>query len=523
MHDLIDKSSEGLVQAWMHQQPTQDFFENCREALRALSNRRNSGLEGITPETIAQLLDQSKEVADLSKNILKKVFSFYKNERPELLDQLNRTFEHTARKASASPEYARVYHPATEAELQEAVRNAAQDGLSIRTIGSNHSPDRCYYTDGLRIVLDRYNSVLSHEGNLVTAQAGMQLRTFVRYLENHGQALPSLGGIQEQTLGGFFSPGSQGGTLHHSAGQSIVSIRVVLADGSVTQVNRGDEHFNAFAVSFGTLGVISTYTFETVPSYSVKGFEEPCSFQDVLDNFIDWSRDNDWARVMWWVPIHECEVLLSNKVARTNAEYAPKPFTRFKQMSANTVLYAASRNRTLINMTQPSFVHSERTEFETLWTTGISQEDGLGVDLLPHVYSEMYLPVEQAPDAFMSLYEFYKRHPHLAPTMPFEIYCSPASPYWMHPAYNQPSVRFNLIWYGHDIVSELDFFRPVWEHMKEFKFRFHWSKAAPTWPEFGSQQLEHWDDFLALREKLDPQQLLLNPHYRRVLGIPELK
>ena len=54
---------------------------------------------------------------------------------------------------------AEVAHPSTDAELAAVVKSAAARGRRVKVVGSGHSFTACALTDGVQVVLDRYNNV----------------------------------------------------------------------------------------------------------------------------------------------------------------------------------------------------------------------------------------------------------------------------------------------------------------------------------------------------------------------------
>jgi FAD/FMN-containing dehydrogenase len=259
------------------------------------------------------------------------------------------------------------YHPATEAELASLIRAAAESGAQLRVMGSTHSVWRAIVTDAFDgpatpaaefvVVLDRYTTVFAAQNDpadpaarLVEVQAGCHIgisparpvqervierpeRTHVRApspwhdgrwdrsltsILHHrdGLALPDLGGISHQTIAGYLSTGSAGGTVKWSLHESIVKMRVIDASGRVVELTRdgGDaEWFRAAGIGLGLCGVISTVTLRCVPAYDISGREtisatrsaadmdfygdRPGSGLPSLEQFL---LDTDYTRLMWW-------------------------------------------------------------------------------------------------------------------------------------------------------------------------------------------------------------------------------
>jgi len=263
------------------------------------------------------------------------------------------------------------YHPATEDELAALVRHAREVGGQLRVMGSTHSVWRAIVTDRFSgpstprgeftVVLDRYVRVFEAaidpadpRGRLVEVQAGchiglaptrpVQARIVERPDRSHigdtspwhegswensltailhhrdGLALPDLGGITHQTIAGYVSTGSSGGTVKWSIHDAIARLRVIDGAGRVTELTPdGDDPdwFRAAGIGLGLCGVISTITFRCIPTFDIVGREtvsatrrandldfygdRPTSGLPSLEQFL---VDADYARLMWWPQRH---------------------------------------------------------------------------------------------------------------------------------------------------------------------------------------------------------------------------
>lgn len=260
------------------------------------------------------------------------------------------------------------YHPVNEEELCELVKDAARDGKQLRVLGSTHSVWRSIVTDNFNgpktpdrevpVVLDRYTRVFEARTNpadasgktkLVTVQAGchvglapdrpVQARIIERPFDSDvrqpspwhegsweasftstlhhrdGLALPDLGGITHQTVAGFISTGSAGGTVKWSVHDAIVELRVIDGLGEVHTLTFDaprKDWFCAAGVGLGLCGVISTITFACEPTYDIVGSETISHANDSPDLDFYGSRggvvptleqfllQTDYTRLMWW-------------------------------------------------------------------------------------------------------------------------------------------------------------------------------------------------------------------------------
>jgi FAD/FMN-containing dehydrogenase len=106
-----------------------------------------------------------------------------------------------------------------------------------------------------------------------------------------------------------------------------------------------------------------------------------------------------------------------------------------------------------------------------------------------------------------------------------EIYAATASDFWLDPSYKQPMIRIDVFWFSKnagDPAIKGGFFEQFWQLLKPFGFRLHWGKFLPEydypeWVQYYHEQLPRLQDFLALRERMDPQNLFLTDYWKRHL------
>ena len=165
------------------------------------------------------------------------------------------------------------YHPTSEEQIVALVKKAYAEGLQVRCRGASHSIAWAIYTDpgpgdkpvpnkvseqrppqgpNINIMLDQYYKLewLDEQNGVVEAEAGMHLGydpedpTHTSTLDNSllyqafkkGWALEDLGGITHQTVGGFISSGSSGGTLIYRFEENLLAFRVI--DGGIHRLVR---------------------------------------------------------------------------------------------------------------------------------------------------------------------------------------------------------------------------------------------------------------------------------------------
>lgn len=181
-----------------------------------------------------------------------------------------------------------VYRPSSLEELRRAVTSAG----TVRLVGTGHSFNACaagadtlVHTDGLQRVLS-----FDPARRLVKVEAGLKLKTLNPWLEERGLALPSLGDIAEQAMGGLVSTGTHGTGLEwgsFSDARSLVALELVRADGSVVELSADRPSdapaLEAARLGLGALGALYSLTFRVVDAHSLVFTSRVVSLAEALD------------------------------------------------------------------------------------------------------------------------------------------------------------------------------------------------------------------------------------------------
>ena len=212
----------------------------------------------------------------------------------------------------------------TTASIQDLIRTGVERNISIRAVGGAWSFTNIAATDGILLATQRLNyrfalpqSQLQQQygtGELpVFLQCGISIADINRYLDTRGQALPTSGASNGQTIAGALSTGTHGSAVAFGAIQDCVvavhvatgpdttvwierASRPILADDMIARfgatIIRDDSVFNAALVSFGCFGIILGVAIEPVPAYFLHAWRQPIALTSAVWQAI---RDLDFA------------------------------------------------------------------------------------------------------------------------------------------------------------------------------------------------------------------------------------
>ncbi len=416
-----------------------------------------------------------------------------------------------------------VTTPATESELRSFLAGGSG---KVRMIGSRMSPGRL-----LELAADGDTLLdLSHVGGPVavtddtaTFAGSTTLDDVYATLTRLGRMpLSAPGVIASQTLAGALATGTHGQGLHQSSIADAASmIRMVLADGSVAEFERGHPWFPAVQLGLGSLGVITEVTLRTRPS-PVYTCRKSAVGAETLDVELEtWNRDNVMVKA-WWFP-QEGQVQVWAAQEADEGEVS-RYLAGGSELIEHTATSAAMNDtvdetlRQLRDDTQivdgdgkPLRTVSRFRDFTDV-TGDVYQVFCRGI-ATPQINVEIGVPLARAGEVIRTIKAW---HAATRPRMhyPVILRCTGPSTAWLSPAYGQETCYFGfVVYYAEDgsLSAEGEsFLRAVESVLAREGGRPHWGKyfdeAQYDWP----ARYPQWDAFREVREALDPEHRFAN-------------
>jgi hypothetical protein len=436
---------------------------------------------------------------------------------------------------------------------------------------------------GINVMLDRMNQIEFDDANMqVKVEAGCHFgvdpfdptktssrqNALVYQMQERGWALPITGGIIHQTMGGFLGTGSSGGSLKHSLNAAIVQLELLDGLGNKRTFRRSDnddDPFFAVGVSLGLLGVITSVIFQCEPTFNVGGKEITTGYGDCAYDLFgevgstwptlqDFFLHTEYGRCMWWPQrgIRKMVVWQASRLTGEPEKPFPKRYNEFPEFPpgstwlCNMLVGVLMRFFKRLNpppartvpgtvidtLLKPVFTclanlflasgAAGSQKFREAWCDALPMDNRVDYFWTPTEFSEMWVPVEKTQAVMRALRDHYERSDLTqVGTYSVEIYGTPQSRFWLSPAYQQDVVKFDMFWFGKNHGDPAQVFYPqFWQIMRQFDCRFHWGKYMPVDPAYLREQYPRWDDFMALRQELDPHQVFVTPYWRERLGIP---
>ena len=414
----------------------------------------------------------------------------------------------------------RVATPASPQEVAETIRDAAARGLTVKPVGSGHSFTAAAVTDGVQIRLGNLARLrgADHATRLVTAEAGMPLWRLNELLAEQGLALTNMGDIQAQTVSGAIGTGTHGtGRTSASIAAQVAGLEIVLADGSIVACN-ADSHpdlFEAARISVGTIGVITAVTFRTEPTFLLEAREEPMRLDEVLGRFDELRTENEHFEFFWFPHT----AMTTTK--RNNRSQGPaKPLSRRREwledeFLSNTVFSGICRVGRAAPRAIPAINKLSSKALSARTYVDRSDRVFTSPRTFKFVEMEYSLPVEAAVPALREVEKMITRQ-GLRISVPVEVRCAPADDLWLSTAYGRDSVY--LAFHMFQGMDQTVYFDQAEEIMVAHGGRPHWGKLHSREHDYLAEAYPRFADFLAVREKTDPDRVFANAYTRRIFG-----
>jgi FAD-linked oxidoreductase len=417
----------------------------------------------------------------------------------------------------------RVAVPAGTDALVAEVNRARGSGDTVKMVGTGHSFTAIAAPEGTMLRPDAMTGVVAVDraAMTVTARAGTTLKQLNRELEALGLSLHNMGDIAEQTLAGAVSTGTHGtGGTAASLSAQLVGLELVAGTGELLRATTS-EHADVLEmarVGLGALGILTTTTFRVEPLFVLEAHEQPMSWDDALGSFDEMTATSDHVD-MYWFPHTDRMLTKRNRRLGTDLSLAaPLPRWRrwvdddFLQNTAFGVLTAAANRsaRVIPRMNRVAArLLSERTYSDVPHRVFTAERRVVFREM------EYAVPREAGLEALREVRSALEGSA-LAISFPVEIRIAPADDIPLSTAYDRDSLY--LAFHTHRDADHAAYFALMEPIMRAHDGRPHWGKVHTRTAADLQAAYPRFDEFLAMRDRLDPDRVFANQHLTRILG-----
>ena len=413
--------------------------------------------------------------------------------------------------------YKSLYNITTEEELQEVIIKSDK----IRFFGTKQSSaDIAAGTDTL-IDITSYNKIIDFNDTekTITVQSGVILGDLLEAIESKGWCIPCLPDINTITIGGALATGTHG-TNGKLLCEYMTQCRLVLADGSVKEINEGDELMSAVRVSLGALGVMSTITFKCEPIYTLHIKEGPESDSEWLPKIKERLKEHDFLRVLWLPHTNKGYVITGDKIDPNKEiieDLGPKYLKHRRK--ASKILYKYSHVFPWITaiankLLYRGFFSSTKEHKGSLYQATVTKSRGstlelaewtIGLDKFPLVFEELKTEINKWSN---------KSFIHI----PMDVRFVYKDSSWLSYAYKEDTVTMGCVSRNAATADTYEAFKSVEKIFLKHGGKPHWGKRFTAKDAELSKIYDKWADFKDLRRNLDPTNKFLNPYLTEVFN-----
>ena len=423
---------------------------------------------------------------------------------------------------SAVSSVAHVARPTSVDDVVAVVRAAADQGLVVKAVGAGHSFTEIAATTGVLIELDGLQGIVGVDAatKRVRVAAGTRLWNLGPLLREHGLALQNMGDIDRQSLAGATSTGTHGtGIRLGGLATQIVGATLVTGSGELLRVDETHrpELLPAVRLGLGALGILVEIELQCVDSFVLRSVDSPRPFDEVLDGWTDLVEAADHFEFYWWPHTDKAMTQTKTRLPADTPFATPNPVAHWaeKRLLENEALRAQQAIGHLIKPAIPGLSRFATGVYGEGERTGISYEIFASPRLVRFRESEYAIPFDALPQALREVRGLVERNGWRI-SFPVEIRAAAPDENWMSTAYGRPSAYIAVHRYFRD--DPMEYFRAFDAIMRTYDGRPHWGKMhfraaddlRPAYPKF--------DDFLAVRDELDPERRFTNRYLDRVLG-----
>jgi L-gulono-1,4-lactone dehydrogenase len=415
----------------------------------------------------------------------------------------------------------RVDRPASVEAVAATVKTAVADGWTVKPVGAGHSFTACALPVGaIQLDMSGLSGLLSVDTSArrVTVGAGMRLRELNAVLAAHGLAMPNLGDIDVQTVAGAISTGTHGTGAGYGCLSTFVSgLTLVTGAGEILPCSPAEnaEFFDAVRVGVGALGVITDVTLSVVDAFTLRADERPARLSDVFGDLDTFVGGHDHFEMYWFPYTDRVQIKCNDQVPAPD-----RPLSRFRgwlddEFLSNTVFEGACRLGRAVPALVPSISRVSARALSARVYTARSDDVFCSPRRVRFTEMEYGLPRPSLPAAFEALRTIIDGLPFKI-AFPVEVRFTAADDLWLSHGYGRDNAYIAIHQYvGMPYEPYMQAFEKI---ATELGGRPHWGKLH--WRDAASLRSAYprFDDFLAVRDRLDPARTFANPYTRQVLG-----
>ncbi len=388
--------------------------------------------------------------------------------------------------------------PCSLQELQEVIRKNER----IRVRGTAHCFNQLADTSSVSVNLARMPEVIEINEQVpsVTVLAGMTFGQLAPRINQAGWALSNLASLPHISIAGSVATGTHGsGITNQNLANQIISLNVVLEDGTLKKISKGDELFNPIVVGLGLGAIVYQYEMKIEKTFNIRQviYEEISrielqrNFESIMSAAYSVSYFTDWSNLgqgNLWCKFRSLEIIPESIAGSQKADQKQHPIPSVDPEACTDQLEI------------PGPWHERLPHFKLEFMPSVGNE----------IQSEYFVDIRDAADVIS---ELEKIAAEIYPLLWIsEIRTIAADNLWLSGSFQRNTAAIHFTWKKSDAIYPL--IEKIEGLLSPFAYRPHWGKAFSAKSEYLKEVFPQIDDFKKVILGLDPSQKFSNDFTR---------
>ncbi|MEO5666112.1 MAG: D-arabinono-1,4-lactone oxidase [Nocardioides sp.] len=416
----------------------------------------------------------------------------------------------------------KVVTPDSIGQIVQEVEHAVAHRGTVKMVGTGHSFTGISAPVDTMLRPDHFTGIVSvdRDAMTVTARSGTPLHVLNAELGRLGLSLHNMGDIAEQTLAGATSTGTHGtgGTVASLSAQ-IAAFTMITGHGEKVTASPTSfrEIFDAGRIGLGALGILTEVTLFVEPLFALEAHERPMTWDELLSTYDELTHEHHHVDAYWFPHTERVMTKTNDRLAELDGLL---PLSRWRQWLDDEFL-----SNTVFGVLTSVGTHAPRAVPRLNRISGNALSERSYSDISHRVFTsqrrvrfkemEYAVPREAGLEALREVRRVIGASSWLI-GFPIEIRSTPADDITLSTSSERDSMY--LAFHVPAKADHTTYFAGVEQVLRGFDGRPHWGKMhtleaddlAKVYPRFG--------EFLAIRDRLDPERVFTNPYLQRVLG-----
>lgn len=380
---------------------------------------------------------------------------------------------------------------AAPASLDE-VKSLIATSSKVRARGSAHCFNDIADTAATSLSLVNMSDeiIIDKETRTVRVPAGLKYGQLAVALNERGWAIHNMASLPHISVAGAVATATHGsGVGNGNLATAVVGLEIVLPDGSLKRVSKGDADFEGYVVGLGLAGVVVNLDLAIEPTFNVsqtvyRGMSRE-SYAANLDEIMSLAYSVSYFTT--WAAAGGGEVWAK---FRSGITAPTELFEAYPATSNRHPLPGLNPEPCTEQMAVSGPWHLRLPHFKMEFTPSAGDE----------IQSEFFVARKDAPAAIAALEKIAPQINEILWVT--EIRAIAADELWMSPHYQRDSIGIHFTWKKVDAVYEM--VKVVEATLAPFNYRPHLGKVFSASPEYLASVMPRMTDFKKLVLELDP-------------------